>query len=259
MLQSDGKIVLAGQTGGDFAIARLHAEGGSSDVRHYAMQDANFNVTAIAASADATVLERFLYDPYGSATVLDRSFAVDADGVSDLGWAYLHQGGRYDVDSGLYHFRRRDYSPSLARWLQQDPIGFKDGLNRYAYVYSAPVNYRDPRGTSGQINFVNCTQAQLDEWYLVPEDGLKVSHPVIGSNKNVDGMFRVKDNGDWVKVPSHCTLTLDCSTGGTTSECGYGGICIQKVRGQPTRPVITNRRHDAVPGSGKKPITDTPI
>jgi RHS repeat-associated protein len=116
-------------------------------VRHYAVQDANFNVTAIVASADATVLERLLYDPYGSVTVLDPSFAVDADGVSDLGWVYLHQGGRYDTDSGLYHFRHRDYSPTLGRWVQQDPLGDVSSSNLYEGLSSNPLNRVDPHGT----------------------------------------------------------------------------------------------------------------
>ncbi|MDW8244156.1 MAG: RHS repeat-associated core domain-containing protein [Thermogemmata sp.] len=35
---------------------------------------------------------------------------------------YLHQSGRFDGTSGLYHFRYRDYSPTLVRWTSLDPI-----------------------------------------------------------------------------------------------------------------------------------------
>ncbi len=37
--------------------------------RHYVQHDANFNVTAIT-DPTGTVVERYLYDPYGQATVL---------------------------------------------------------------------------------------------------------------------------------------------------------------------------------------------
>ncbi|MGB7159653.1 MAG: RHS repeat-associated core domain-containing protein, partial [Tepidisphaeraceae bacterium] len=152
-LQSDGKIVIAGRVGNDFAVARLHAETTGSDVRHYAVQDGNWNVTAVAASSDGTIVERFQYDPYGTATVLDANFAADADGTSDIGWKHLHQGGRFDGDTGLYHFNvggnGRDYSSTLGRWLEQDrhPDGpYVDGMNAYQYVGSSPVNYLDPEG-----------------------------------------------------------------------------------------------------------------
>ncbi len=55
VIQSDGKIVIAGLSNNDFAIARLHGTTTSSGaVRHYAMQDANYNVTSLADAATST-------------------------------------------------------------------------------------------------------------------------------------------------------------------------------------------------------------
>jgi len=55
--------------------------------------------------------------------------------------------GRYlDAETGLYYYRARYYSPKLGRFLQTDPIGIKDDLNLYAYVYSDPLNRSDPSG-----------------------------------------------------------------------------------------------------------------
>ena len=56
-------------------------------------------------------------------------------------WIYLHQGGRYDTTSGLYNFRNRDYSPTLGRWMEEDPIDYNAGENDlYGYASDNPSN-----------------------------------------------------------------------------------------------------------------------
>jgi len=109
--------------------------------RIYALQDANFNMTAVA-DPFGNVIERYQYDPYGKVTILDANWSPDADSTSDWGWQYLHQGGRLDSTSGLYYFRNRDLSSTMGKWMQQDPTGYADGLNLYLYVKAIPVESR---------------------------------------------------------------------------------------------------------------------
>jgi RHS repeat-associated protein len=118
-------------------------------LRLYVQQDANYNVTAVVNSAGA-VQERYVYDPFGQVTALDAVWNVRAGG-SQYSWVYLHQGGRFEALVGLYNFRHRDYSPTLGRWLQQDPVVYEAGdANLYGYVGSRPASKMDPSGLAAE-------------------------------------------------------------------------------------------------------------
>ncbi len=111
--------------------------------RLYATHDANFNVTAITDSSGA-VVERYTYDPFGTATVRNASWTVTTPAY---GWQYLHQGGRLNAESGLYSFRYREYSPTLGRWVTMDPIGYESQeINLYGNVGNNAVNNLDNTG-----------------------------------------------------------------------------------------------------------------
>jgi len=111
--------------------------------RLYVQQDANWNVTAITQSG--SVQERYVYDPYGKPRFYDSSW--NARVSSAFSWLYLHQGGRYDVTSGLLNFRNRDYSVSLGGWIQEDALGYNSGnMDLYGYERDNPTNRMDPSG-----------------------------------------------------------------------------------------------------------------
>ena len=79
---------------------------------HVYLTDANYNVTAMldaTSSASPAVVERYNYTPYGVVTVLDASFADDADNKSDIDNEYLYTGRRRDPETGLQLNRNRFY------------------------------------------------------------------------------------------------------------------------------------------------------
>ena len=57
--------------------------------------------------------------------------------------------------------RNRSYSPSLGRWINQDPAGYVNGANTYQFVMGNPVNAVDPWGLDKSDAFVNGLAAQL--------------------------------------------------------------------------------------------------
>ena len=104
---------------------------GSLDETLYALQDANWNITALTDTS-GTVIERFAYTPYGQSTVLDANFTADSDGISDVGLEYRFTSREFDNETTLHYFRARYYHDGLGRFIGRDPLVYQDGYNTYA-------------------------------------------------------------------------------------------------------------------------------
>ena len=105
--------------------------GSGLDERLMVLQDANYNVCAIA-NTTGVCLERYNYTAYGEPSCLTPAFADRAS--TDYDWDILYTGRQYDAETGLYQYRRRYYHPQLGRFISRDPIGYRGRTNLYKYI-----------------------------------------------------------------------------------------------------------------------------
>ncbi|MBI1249343.1 hypothetical protein GC197_16050, partial [bacterium] len=117
---------------------------GTLDERLYSLQDANWNVTALA-DASGDVQERFAYQPYGESEELDPDFTTYSG--SNLDWTVRFTGRELDLNTRLQINRNRYLHLQLGCWITRDPIGYTGSQwNLYQYVGGFPINTFDPVG-----------------------------------------------------------------------------------------------------------------
>jgi len=100
---------------------------GTLDETLYALQDAGWNITALADTS-GSIVERFQYDPYGKSTTLDPDFTPDADNTSDYAWEYRFTSREFDPETGLHYFRARYYHDGLGRFIGNRSRGVCGGV-----------------------------------------------------------------------------------------------------------------------------------
>jgi RHS repeat-associated protein len=99
------------------------------------LQDALGSTIGLVGSGQS-VATSYTYEPFGATTVSGAANSSNYEFTS-----------RENDSTGLYFYRARYYSPTLQRFISQDPIGFGGrDPNLYGYVANSPTNFRDPTG-----------------------------------------------------------------------------------------------------------------
>lgn len=138
--------------------------------RRYFLTDTLGNTLALT-DANGAIQQTYVYDPHGAVTIV---------GSSTNPYQYT---GRENDGVGLYYFRARYYSPTLKRFVSEDPVGLQGGMNAYEYANGDPENIVDPSGQGGYqprpppsqtAPYPRYTPPNRDEPY---PNGPKPSHP----------------------------------------------------------------------------------
>ena len=183
---------------------------GTLDERLYALQDANWNVTALCNSS-GDIQERVCYHAYGTPQFRTPAYANRTS--SNYGWETLFAGYRWDTASMLYHVRWRCLSAQLGTWLSRDPVGYRgDGPNLLALVQNAPINFTDAYAQLSQstVGAHTATDCGGYDWtvkwdVVVPDeqDGFIIQRVTIRQEVRKCG------SGAPIKLTSECDVGKD--------------------------------------------------
>jgi RHS repeat-associated protein len=129
---------------GGTAVKRYFGGGVQQGGSNYLFTADHLGTVRELADTSGAARARYDVDPYG------RRTKTTGDLDTDLGFTGTTAHG----PSGLSLAVFRIYDPERARWLNEDPVGFAGGLNRYAYVDGDPINQVDPLGLWSQLHQV---------------------------------------------------------------------------------------------------------
>ena len=154
VIQPNNRLYFAQDANWDPGAAAHTREGGTgfrAVEAEYANELSRFadalNTTSVVGLVGDTwqVMQRYVYSPYGTITILNADWSATPSGTVPL-VNNLFQGMANDPVTGLYYERARWYSTSLGTWISQDPAGFVNGADTYQFVGSGPVGAVDPWG-----------------------------------------------------------------------------------------------------------------
>lgn len=149
--------------------------------------------TVALTNGSGAVQTEYSYDPFGTPSVSGTSSANPTQFT-----------GREWDGTGLQYSRARYYSPSMGRFISEDPLGFAGGdANVYAYVGDDPLNGIDPSGrnaiTAGEVSAGARTVGSGARWVPVAGVGIWATTVLSGpAGESVGCVVYCSSQDDWV-------------------------------------------------------------
>jgi RHS repeat-associated protein len=171
----------------------------------YYQADGLGSTTSLTDTTGA-VANSYTYDSFGNLLASSGSLVN----------SFRYTGREFDPETSLYYYRARYYDQGSGRFLSEDPIRFKGGLDFYSYASNNPVRSKDPYGL-WTINLGGTGSFGWGPIHFQGGGGI-----VIGSDGSL-GTYIIKGVGGAASTGLSGSFGL---TGGISSACsisGFGG------------------------------------
>ena len=127
--------------------------------------------------AQGSVVAEYTYDAFGK-------LIASSGPMADI-FAIRYSTKYFDVETGLYYYGYRFYSPELMRWISRDPIGEEGGVNLYAFCENGSTFLIDATGlTKYWDNYLN-----LSDYPRSPDVWEKVGGRLFWSFLTIAGYY----------------------------------------------------------------------
>lgn len=106
-----------------------------SGTTSYYNADGLGSVTSLSNAAGA-VAQTYSFDSFGKQTASSGSLTN----------RFQYTAREFDPETNLYFYRARYYDQVSGRFISEDPLKFRAGINFYSYVWNRPTGFVDPTG-----------------------------------------------------------------------------------------------------------------